>query len=103
MPKQIVPELRARAVRLVTKHRGEYLSLTAASAAVAKQLGVGQESDRSVGDPGRSRCRRSGRCHTLELEEIRKLRPKPAVSAMESGRAYSSSMTSCTRWTVSAR
>lgn len=41
MPKKIDPEIKARAVRLVTDHLGEYPSLTAASAAVAKQLGVG--------------------------------------------------------------
>ena len=46
MPKKIDDELRARAVRLVQDHRGEYSSLTAAAAVVAKQLGVGKESVR---------------------------------------------------------
>jgi transposase len=46
MPKKIDEELKARAVRLVQDHRGEYSSLTAASAVVAKQLGVGKESVR---------------------------------------------------------
>ena len=46
MPKKIDPQLKARAVRLATEHRGEYPTLTAASAAVAKQLGVGKESVR---------------------------------------------------------
>jgi transposase-like protein len=46
MPKKIDPNLRARAVRLVTEHRGEYSSLTAAAEVVAKQLGVGKESVR---------------------------------------------------------
>src|SRR5665648_124054 len=46
MPKKIDPELKARAVRLVSEHIGEYPSLTAASAAVARQLGVGKESVR---------------------------------------------------------
>src|SRR3954454_4703967 len=46
MPKKIDEELKARAVRLVNDHRGEYASLTAASAVVAKQLGVGKESVR---------------------------------------------------------
>jgi transposase len=46
MPKKIDSELKARAVRLATEHLGEYPSLTAASAAVAKQLGVGKESVR---------------------------------------------------------
>jgi transposase len=46
MPKKIDPEVKARAVRLVTDHQSGYPSLTAASAAVAKQLGVGAESVR---------------------------------------------------------
>ena len=46
MPKKIDPELRGRAVRLVTEHQQEYPSLTAASQAVAKQLGIGKESVR---------------------------------------------------------
>lgn len=46
MPKKIDEELKARAVRLVNDHLGEYPSVTAASAAVAKQLGVGKESVR---------------------------------------------------------
>ncbi|HJB63800.1 MAG TPA: IS3 family transposase [Candidatus Microbacterium pullistercoris] len=46
MPKKIDPALRDRAVRLVREHRSEYPSLTAASAAVARQVGVGNESVR---------------------------------------------------------
>lgn len=46
VPKKIDPNLKARAVRLVNEHRGEYASLTAAAEAVAKQLGVGKESVR---------------------------------------------------------
>ena len=46
MPKKIEDELKARAVRLVSDHQGEYSSLTAAAAVVAKQLGVGKESVR---------------------------------------------------------
>lgn len=46
MPKKIDPEVQARAVRLVNDHLGEYPSLTAASAAVAKQVGVGRETVR---------------------------------------------------------
>ena len=38
MPKKIDDELNARAVRLVNDHQGEYSSLTAAAAVVAKQL-----------------------------------------------------------------
>ena len=46
MPKKIDPALGDRAVRLVREHRWEYPSLTAASAAVARQIGVGHESVR---------------------------------------------------------
>ena len=46
MPKKIDPELKARAVRLVSEHVGGYPSLTAASVVVARQLGVGKESVR---------------------------------------------------------
>jgi transposase len=46
MPKKIDDELKARAVRLVSEHRGEYPNVTAACAAVARQLGIGKESVR---------------------------------------------------------
>ena len=46
MLKKIDDELKARAVRLVNDHQGEYSSLTAAAAVVAKQLGIGKESVR---------------------------------------------------------
>jgi len=46
MPKKIDSELKSRAVRLVNEHRGEYPTVTAACAAVARQLGVGKESVR---------------------------------------------------------
>ncbi len=46
MPKKIDPELKARAVRLMAEHAGEYPSLTAASSVVAKQLGLGAETVR---------------------------------------------------------
>ncbi len=46
MPKKIDPELKARAVRLVREHAGQYQNVTAASVAVAKQLGVSRESVR---------------------------------------------------------
>ena len=47
MRKKVDPEVRARAVRLIADHLREYRSLTAASAAVAKQVGVGHESVRT--------------------------------------------------------
>ena len=46
VPKEIDSGLRDRAVRLVREHRSECPSLMAASAAVARQVGVGHESVR---------------------------------------------------------
>ena len=46
MPKKIDPQLRARCVRLVREHQQEYPTLTAATAAVARQEGVSRESVR---------------------------------------------------------
>ncbi len=46
MPKKIEPEVRERALRLLQTHAGEYASLTAASEAIAKQLGVARETVR---------------------------------------------------------
>ena len=46
MPKKIDPQLRARCVRLVRDHAQEYPTLTAATAAVARQEGVSRESVR---------------------------------------------------------
>ena len=46
MPKKINPELKARAVRMVQEHQEDYPSMTAASIAVAKQLGLGRETVR---------------------------------------------------------
>ena len=76
MPKEIDPELKTCAVRLVNEHFSEYPSLTGAPAAVAKQLGVGKESVRrwvvqtqvDVGQcPGAT---------TKELVEIKTLKAK---------------------------
>ena len=76
MPKRIDDELKARAVRLVNDHQGEYSSLTSAAAEVAKQLGVGKESDRrrviqSQVDDGQ----RAG-ATSDELAEIKALKAK---------------------------
>ena len=46
MPKKISPEVKARAVRMVAEHQQDYPSVTAAAAAVAKQLGLGRETVR---------------------------------------------------------
>ena len=76
MPKKIDEELKARAVRLVNDHLGEYQSVTAASAAVAKQVGVGKESVRrwviqAQVDGGERRG-----STTEEVAEIKTLRAK---------------------------
>ena len=42
----IDPEVKARAVRLVTERRQEYPSVTAAAEAVSKQLGLRRETIR---------------------------------------------------------
>ena len=74
MPKKIDDELKARAVRLVMEHRDEYPNLTAASLAVAKQLGVGKESVRRwVIQADVDAGRREGTT-TEESEEIKRLK-----------------------------
>lgn len=78
MPRKIDPELRARAVRLVTEHQQDYPSMTAAAEAVGKQLGVSTESVRrwlvqaqvDAGD-------REG-ITSVEREEIRRLKAENA-------------------------
>ena len=74
MPKKINPELRARAVRMVHEHQQDYPSVTAASLAVARQLGLGRETVRrwvvqaeidSGGRPGMT---------SAELAEIKRLK-----------------------------
>ncbi len=74
MPKVIDPELKARAVRLVLEHRAEYPTLTAAVAAVARQVGVGKESLRRwVAQAEVDAGTREG-VTSVELEEIRRLK-----------------------------
>lgn len=76
MPKKFDLELKARAVRLVMEHQQEYTSMNAAAGAVAKQLGLGQETVRrwvlqSQVDAGD----REGRS-SEELAEIKVLKAK---------------------------
>ncbi len=74
MPKKIDPEVRLRAVRLVNEHLGEYSSRTAASEAVAKQVGVGSETVRRwVMQAEVDTGQRDG-VTSQELEEIRRLK-----------------------------
>ena len=74
MPKKIDEQLKTRAVRLVTEHRREYPTLTAACEAVARQVGVGKESVRRwVRQAEVDRGEREG-LTSAESEEIRKLK-----------------------------
>lgn len=74
MPKKIDPEVQARAVRLVSDHLGEYPSLTAASAAVAKQVGVGRETVRRWVVQAQIDGGQRGGVTSEDLAEIKKLK-----------------------------
>jgi len=76
MPKKIDDELRARAVRLVQDHLGEYSSLTAAAVVVAKQLGVGKESVRRWVIQAEVDGGQRGGASSEELAEIKALKAK---------------------------
>ena len=76
MPKRIDPELKGRAVRLVSEHIGEYPSLTAASGVVAKQLGVGKESVRRWVVQGQVDHGGRPGATSQELAEIKTLKSK---------------------------
>ncbi len=91
-PKKIDPELKARAVRLVNDHAGEYPSQTAASVAVTKQLGVGKESVRRwVVQEQVHGGQRSGAL-SEELAEIKTLKTK--VRRLEADNAILKAATS---------
>ena len=74
MPKKIDPELKARAVRLVTDHLQEYPSVTAAATAVAKQLGVSRESVRRWVTQEQVDAGARPGVTSDELEEIKRLK-----------------------------
>ena len=74
MPKMIDPELKAGAVCLVSEHRGEYPILTAASQAVAKQVGVGKESVRRWVIQAEIDAGHRDGVSSEESEEIRRLK-----------------------------
>ena len=85
MPKRIDDEVKARAVRLVREHAGEYPTLTAALVAVARQEGVSRESLRRWLAQGQIDAgMRDGRT-TEELVEIKELKAK--VRRLESDNA----------------
>jgi transposase len=74
MPKKINPEVKARAVRLVTEHRQEYPSVTAAAEAVSKQLGLGRETVRRWMVQADVDAGRRDEVTSEELDEIKKLK-----------------------------
>ncbi len=74
MPKKIDPEVQARAVRLVADHLSVYSSLTAASAVVAKQVGVGRETVRRWVVQAQINGGQRGGVSSDELAEIKKLK-----------------------------
>ena len=74
MPKVIDEKVRARAVRLVQEHRGEYPTLSKALEAVARQEGVGKESLRRCVNQAEVDAGRRDGVTSVELEEIKKLK-----------------------------
>ncbi len=74
MPKKIDPGVQARKVRLVADHLSEYSSLTAASAVVAKQVGVGRETVRRWVVQAQIDGGQRGGVSSDELAEIKKLK-----------------------------
>jgi len=74
MPKKYDPEVKARAVRMVREHMGDYGSVTAASVAVGAQLGIARESLRRwVAQADIDDGARPGMT-SAESEEIRRLK-----------------------------
>jgi transposase len=74
MPKLYDPEFKARAVRLVRDHQGDYPSVTAACVAVGSQLGVARESLRRWVSQAEIDARTRPGVTTAEAEEIRRLK-----------------------------
>ena len=85
MPRKVDEQVKARAVRLVIEHAGEYPSLTATLVAVAKQEGVSRESLRRwMTQDQIDAGAREGRT-SEELAEIKELKAK--VRRLESDNA----------------
>ena len=85
MPKRIDGEVKARAVRLVLEHAGEYPTTTAATVAVVKQLGVARESVRRWVVQAQVDAGGRGGRTSEELAEVREL--KVRVRRLESDNA----------------
>ena len=76
VPKRIDGEVKARAVRLVLEHAGEYPTTTAATVAVVKQLGVARESVRRWVVQAQVDAGGRGGRTSEELAEIKELKAK---------------------------
>ena len=74
MPRKVDPEVRSRAVRMVTEHRSEYSSATAVRVQVAESLGVSPESVRRWVSQHEIDAGRAVGVSTAEREEMRRLR-----------------------------
>lgn len=87
------PELKARAVRLVLEHRGEYPTMTAAVLAVSKQVGVGKASLRRWVNQAEVDAGDRPGATSVENEEIRRLkaenrRLREDVAVLKAGTSF---------------
>ncbi len=78
MPKKIDPAVKERALRLVREYRGQYPSLTAACAAVARQERVGAETVRRWAVQAEIDDRARPGTTSEEHEQIKKLKAENA-------------------------
>ncbi|NDK91254.1 hypothetical protein GYA93_16940 [Gordonia desulfuricans] len=74
MPKNIDPEVKARALRMLAEHGGEYSSTTAAAAAIAKKLGVGRETVRRWAVQAEVDAGRRPGASSAELAELKRVK-----------------------------
>ncbi|WLP88966.1 IS3 family transposase [Gordonia sp. NB41Y] len=74
MPKNIDPEVKARALRMLAEHGGEYSSTTAAAAAIAKKLGVSKETVRRWAVQAEVDGGRRPGASSTELAELKRLK-----------------------------
>ncbi len=74
MPKKIDPEVKARALRMLAEHGGEYSSTTAAAEAIAKKIGVGKETVRRWALQAEIDGGRRAGASSAELVELKRLK-----------------------------
>ena len=73
MPKKFESELKAQAIALVVDHLSDYGSLTAASAAIGTQLGIGRETVRRWVTQAEIDTGRRDGVSSQQLNELRRL------------------------------